>query len=125
MKAVICYERDKPLAVEEIDCDAPGRNEVRVRMAASGVCHSDLSVINGTIPSAMPILIGHEGAGVVEEIGEGVRNVAPGDHVALSFVPNCRECFFCVRGQAYLCEKAGPLNMGKQLDGTSRVFIAK
>ena len=120
MKAVVIHELNA-ITVQDVTLDPPKASEVKVKMAATGVCHSDLSVINGTIPAALPMLVGHEGAGVVEAVGEGVRNVAPGDHVVLSFVPNCRECFFCIRGEAYLCEKAGTLNMGKQLDGTARV----
>ena len=120
MKAVVIHELNT-ITVQDVNLDPPKASEVKVKMAATGVCHSDLSVINGTIPAALPMLVGHEGAGVVEAVGEGVRNVAPGDHVVLSFVPNCRECFFCIRGEAYLCEKAGTLNMGKQLDGTARV----
>ena len=120
MKAAVVHDVDK-LVVEEVELDPPGKNEVKVRMAATGVCHSDLSMINGTIPTAFPMVLGHEGAGVVDEIGEGVENVKLGDHVILSFVPHCRECFFCMRGQGYLCEKAVNLNKGVQLDGTSRV----
>jgi S-(hydroxymethyl)glutathione dehydrogenase/alcohol dehydrogenase len=120
MKAAVVHDIDK-LVIEEVELDPPSRNEVKIRMAATGVCHSDLSVINGTIPADLPFILGHEGAGVVDEIGEGVQNVNPGDHVVLSFVPHCRECFFCMRGQGFLCEKAATLFMGLQLDGTSRV----
>ena len=90
-----------------------------VRMAATGVCHSDLSMINGTIPTPFPTVLGHEGAGVVEEVGEGVTNVAPGDHVVLSFIPHCGECFHCVRDEPYLCNVAK--QDGNLLDGTTRV----
>ena len=120
MKAVVVSDYNK-ISVEDVEIDAPKAGEVKIKMAATGVCHSDLSVINGTIPSPLPVVIGHEGAGVIEEVGPGVIGFEAGDHVVMSFVPNCRECFFCVRGQAYLCEKAGPLNMGKMLDGTARV----
>lgn len=120
MKAAVVRDIDK-LTIEEVELDSPGKNEVKIRMAATGVCHSDLSIINGTIPATFPIILGHEGAGVVDEIGEGVENVKPGDHVILSFAPYCRECYFCMRGQGYLCEKSGTLFMGLQLDGTSRV----
>ena len=119
MKAVIVTELDT-ISVEEVELAPPAAGEVKVKMAAVGVCHSDLSNINGTIPCAFPFLLGHEGAGVVEEVGEGVSNVSPGDHVVLSFVPSCQECFFCLRGQQHLCEKANTLNMGRQLDGMDR-----
>lgn len=120
MKAVVIPELNK-ITVQEVELDPPKAGEVKVRMVATGVCHSDLSMINGTIPAPFPVLVGHEGAGIVEEVGEGVTIVTPGDHVVLSFVPQCRDCFFCLRGQAYLCQRAAALNMGRQLDGTARV----
>jgi len=122
MKAVVIPERNT-ITVQEVELASPKAGEVKVKMAAVGVCHSDLSVINGTIPTPTPLVIGHEGAGVVEEVGDGVTNVKPGDHVVLSFVPFCKECYFCLRGQPFLCEAAGPLNMARQLDGTSRVTL--
>ena len=100
---------------------APGPDEVRIKMGASGVCHSDVSVANGTIPLPTPIVLGHEGAGVVTEVGEGVTRVAVGDHVVLSFVPNCQECYYCHRGQGYLCEKSAMQAAGGMLDGTTRL----
>ena len=118
MKAVVATERDS-LSVVDVDLDPPRSGEVRVRMMATGVCHSDLSILNGTIPSAFPIVLGHEGAGIVEEIGEGVTHVRPGDHVVLSFIPQCGECFHCVHDEPYLCSVAP--NEGHQLDGTTRV----
>jgi S-(hydroxymethyl)glutathione dehydrogenase/alcohol dehydrogenase len=122
MKAVVIPEYNT-ITVQDVTLDAPKAGELKVKMAATGVCHSDLSVINGTIPAALPIVIGHEGAGIVEEVGPGGTHFKPGDHVVMSFVPNCKECYFCSRGQAYLCEKALALNMGKMLDGTSRVHL--
>jgi NDMA-dependent alcohol dehydrogenase len=111
------------LPMELVDCDleSPRAGEAKVRMAASGVCHSDLSVQNGTILLPTPCILGHEGAGVVTEVGEGVTNIAPGDHVILSFVPQCGSCFFCQRGQGQLCETANAaLASGGLLDGTTR-----
>ena len=96
MKAAVLTGVDTPLEIrDDIEIAGPGPGEVRIKMAASGVCHSDLSVQNGTIPLPTPIVLGHEGAGVVEEVGEGVSRVAPGDHVVLSFVPACGECYTC------------------------------
>ena len=118
MKAVLATERDN-LAVVDVELDPPRRGEVRVRMMATGVCHSDLSILNGTIPSTYPVVLGHEGAGIVEEVGESVSHVRPGDHVVLSFVPQCGECFHCVHDEPYLCSVAP--NEGFQLDGTTRV----
>ena len=118
MKAVVATERDR-LSVVDVELDPPRSGEVRVRMMATGVCHSDLSILNGTIPSAFPVVLGHEGAGIVEEVGEGVSHVRPGDHVVLSFIPQCGECFHCVHDEPYLCSVAP--NDGNQLDGTTRV----
>ena len=82
----------------------PKAGEVKVKMGASGVCHSDLSVRTAPCSASYPIVLGHEGAGVIEEVGEGVTGLAAGDHVVISWVPQCGECFFCKKGQGYLCE---------------------
>ena len=88
MKAAVLNGVESPLEIrDDIEVAAPGPGEVKIEISASGVCHSDLSVQNGTIPLPTPIVLGHEGAGVVIEVGEGVTTVAPGDHVVLSFVP--------------------------------------
>jgi S-(hydroxymethyl)glutathione dehydrogenase/alcohol dehydrogenase len=120
-KAAVCRGLNEPLSIEEIDLEAPKAGEVKVKMGASGVCHSDLSVQNGTLFGSYPIVLGHEGAGVIEEIGEGVEGLAPGDHVVISWVPQCGTCFFCRKGQGFLCE-AGAAGMatGGLLDGTPR-----
>lgn len=118
MKAVVVDELDK-FGVTDVDLDPPKVGEVLIRMKATGVCHSDLSVVNGTIPSPLPVVLGHEGAGVVEQIGEGVTNVVPGDHVAISFIPSCGECFHCLRRESYLCNVAK--QDGNLFDGTTRV----
>jgi len=120
MKAVVVHELNR-IAVEQVDLEGPKAGEVKVKMAAAGVCHSDLSVVNGTIPQPMPEVLGHEGAGVVEAVGEGVTHCKPGDHVVMSFVPNCGRCFHCVRGEAFLC-RALPRG-ATMLDGTSRLKL--
>jgi S-(hydroxymethyl)glutathione dehydrogenase/alcohol dehydrogenase len=120
MKAVVAHELNK-YAVEEVTIDAPKAGEVLVKIKATGICHSDLSVINGTIPVPFPMVLGHEGAGVVEALGEGVTNVEVGDHVTLSFVPNCGDCYHCLRSEPFLCLKSTP--DGKMMDGTSRVKL--
>jgi S-(hydroxymethyl)glutathione dehydrogenase / alcohol dehydrogenase len=121
-KAAVLTAVDTPLEVrDDIELAPPGAGEVRIRLGASGVCHSDLSVSNGTIPLPTPIVLGHEGAGTVVEVGEGVTGLSEGDHVVLSFVPNCRECYFCRRGQGYLCEQGAMAVMGGLLDGTTRI----
>src|SRR6266852_3451686 len=121
MKAAICYERNQPVRVEEVTLDAPRRDEVRVRLAASGVCHSDLSFVQGIVRGKLPCILGHEGAGVVEEIGEGVSQVAPGDKVVLSWVTPCFRCFYCRIGKPQLCELGERINQTNRMpDGTSR-----
>ena len=120
-KAAVARGLNEPLSIEEIDLEAPRAGEVKVKMGASGVCHSDLSVINGTLFGVYPIVLGHEGAGVIEEVGDGVTDLAPGDHVVISWVPQCGQCFFCKKGQGYLCEAgAAAMATGGLLDGTTR-----
>jgi NDMA-dependent alcohol dehydrogenase len=120
-KAAVCPGIDQPLEVVDVDLDAPKSGEVRVRMGASGVCHSDLSVVNGTLLSPLPAVLGHEGAGIVEAVGEGVTSVAPGDHVVLSFVPQCGACYMCTHDAPEMCETGFlAMAMGSQLDMTPR-----
>lgn len=120
-KAAVCREIGSPLEIVDVDLQAPKAGEVRVRLGASGVCHSDLSVTNGTLLSPLPSVLGHEGAGVIEEVGEGVTNLKPGDHVVISWVPQCGECYFCKHGQGELCEPGSAAAMsGGLLDMTSR-----
>lgn len=120
MKAVVAHELNR-IGVEQVELDRPKAQEVKIKMAAAGVCHSDLSAVNGTIPHPLPLVLGHEGAGVIEEVGEGVTHVKPGDHVVMSFVPNCGRCFHCVRNEAFLC-RAMPRG-GLMADGTSRLKL--
>lgn len=110
-------------AVEEVTVDPPKAGEIKVKMKATGVCHSDLSMINGTIPASMPVVIGHEGAGIVEELGAGVTQFEVGDHVVLSFIPFCGECHSCHTHQPFLCTAGSP-HPGRMLDGTTRVHSA-
>lgn len=121
MKAAVLYELNQPVTIEELELEKPKEREVLVKLVASGVCHSDLSVTNGTIPLPLPIVLGHEGAGIVEEIGSGVTAVKPGDHVVLSWVPNCGRCSFCVVGRPYLCQARALTRGGTMLDGTRRL----
>jgi S-(hydroxymethyl)glutathione dehydrogenase/alcohol dehydrogenase len=126
MKAAICHEFDQPVRVEEVTLDRPGRDEVRVRIAACGVCHSDLSVIRGILRSKLPCVLGHEGAGVVEEIGEGVMGLRPGDKVVLSWVTSCSRCFYCRIGEPQLCELGERINKSNRMpDGSTRVHQGK
>jgi Zn-dependent alcohol dehydrogenase len=106
-KAVVCRELNKPVVVEEITLEAPRRGEVMVKIAACGVCHSDLSATNGTIPLPPPLILGHEAAGEVVEVGEGVAALKAGDHVVSSFIYMCGECRFCAAGRPVLCLEQG------------------
>ncbi|MFT4563947.1 MAG: S-(hydroxymethyl)glutathione dehydrogenase/alcohol dehydrogenase [Gammaproteobacteria bacterium] len=118
MKAVVVNDIDN-FGVTDVQLDSPKAGEVLVKMKATGVCHSDLSIANGTIPAPLPTVLGHEGAGIVEQVGEGVTNVVPGDHVAISFIPSCGSCFHCLRQESYLCNVAK--QDGNLFDGTTRV----
>ncbi len=105
-RAVICRAIDQPVVVEDIVVEAPRRNEVMIRLAACGVCHSDLSATNGTIPFPPPLVLGHEGAGTVVQVGDGVTEFAVGDAAISSFVSMCGKCRYCVTGRPQLCDQA-------------------
>jgi S-(hydroxymethyl)glutathione dehydrogenase/alcohol dehydrogenase len=96
----------EPMAVEEIWLSPLAADQVRVRIKASGVCHSDLSLANGDLPFGTPAVLGHEGAGIVEDVGSAVTHVAPGDHVVIAWTAACGECWFCRGGEVHLCERA-------------------
>ncbi len=106
IKAAVCYEPHAPLVVEELDLDEPKEGEVLVRIASAGVCHSDYHVMQGEWTPPLPMVLGHEGAGVVEKVGPGVTLSQPGDHVILNFRPNCGWCKFCTGGRPVLCNGA-------------------
>ncbi len=116
------YVDSRPLDVTTVELDAPRGGELLVRVEAAGVCHSDLSVIDGNRPRPLPMLLGHEAAGVVEATGEGVRNVEVGDHVVLVYVPSCGSCRFCASGRPALCTVALAANTaGELVGGRSRI----
>jgi len=112
MRAAVLYAWNEPFAVEQVELKPPQQGEVRVKLAASGVCHSDLSIQRGILPMPPPRIIGHEGAGVVEEIGSGVTSVAPGDHVILCWMYPCGRCVECGRGRPAHCDIALAAMMG-------------
>jgi alcohol dehydrogenase len=125
IRAAVLEATGGPLTVQELDLAPPGPGEVLVRLSASGVCRSDYNAIDGTAESPCPVVLGHEGAGVVEALGAGVTRVAPGDHVALSWTPSCGECSECVRDLPQLCSTAWPaMNDAGLMDGTSRLSRA-
>ncbi|MCZ8186399.1 MAG: zinc-dependent alcohol dehydrogenase family protein [Beijerinckiaceae bacterium] len=116
------YATSRPLSIETVDLAPPGPGEVLVRIAAAGVCHSDLSGINGDRPRPLPVALGHEASGVVEEVGAGVDDLRRGDPVVMSFVPTCGTCAFCAEGRAALCEPGNAANgAGTLLGGGRRI----
>jgi S-(hydroxymethyl)glutathione dehydrogenase/alcohol dehydrogenase len=117
--AAVLYEVRKPVIVEEVELLEPGAHEVLVRWVANGVCHSDLHVITGDYPHPLPVVLGHEAAGVVERVGPGVDSVAPGDHVCSSYIPSCGRCAYCIGGQPTMCALRDKPRWF-MLDGTSR-----
>ena len=122
MQAALLTEINTPFKIETVDLDPPQAGEVLVKMAAAGVCHSDWHVVEGLSYFPLPIICGHEGAGVVEAVGPGVTSVQPGHHCTLSFRANCGSCFYCQQGKSNLCEVYTPiLRSGLQKDGTSRI----
>ena len=106
MKAAVCYEAGKPLVIEEVDIDPPGKGEVKVRLAVTAVCHSDIHVVRGELPIPVPVVAGHESSGYIEEVGEGVTSVSPDDPVVASLLVACGKCLFCTTGRPHLCEFA-------------------
>jgi alcohol dehydrogenase len=116
------YAVSKPLRIETLELDEPGRGELLVKIAAAGLCHSDLSVINGDRPRPMPMALGHESAGVVAALGEDVRDLAVGDHVVMVFMPSCGYCLCCAEGRPALCEPGAVANgAGTLLSGKRRL----
>jgi alcohol dehydrogenase len=116
------YAESKPLTITDVSIDPPGYGEVLVKIAAAGLCHSDLSVIEGNRPRPLPMLLGHEAAAIVEELGEGVHDLAVGDHVVLVFVPSCGHCGPCAEGRPALCEPGAVANnAGTLLSGGRRI----
>ncbi|CAN7298714.1 alcohol dehydrogenase catalytic domain-containing protein [Microbacterium maritypicum] len=125
MKAVVFRDPQSPIEFVDVDLAPPRAGEVRVRIAAAGVCHSDLHVKRGEWDAAAPLVMGHEGSGVVTELGEGVTTLAVGDHVVLSWVPPCGECRYCRAGHEARCQKVATVvaPLGVLFDGTSRLSL--
>lgn len=122
VKAAVAWGPNQPLKIETVDLEGPKKGEVLVRIVASGVCHTDAYTLSGVDPEGIfPVILGHEGAGIVEEVGEGVTTLKKGDHVIPLYTPECRECKFCLSGKTNLCQKIRE-TQGKGLmpDGTTR-----
>lgn len=115
MKAAVCYEFDRPLVIEDITIDPPQAGEVKVKLAACAICHSDIHYIDGVWGGVLPALYGHEAAGVVTEVGPHVSLVKPGDNVVVTLLRSCGRCYFCAQGQPYLCEGAFALSSESRL----------
>ena len=118
--AAVLYEVKKPLVVEEVDLLDPGPHEVQVRWVANGVCHSDYHLVCGDVPHPLPVVLGHEAAGVVERVGPGVTTVQVGDHVCSSYIPSCGRCGYCIGGQPTMCALRDKPRWF-MLDGTTRL----
>ncbi len=119
------YAQSRPLEIEDVELDPPGPGEVLLRVKAAGLCHSDLSVIDGNRPRPMPMVLGHEAAGIVEETGPGVTGLVRGDHVVAAFVPSCGHCRPCTTGRPALCEPGFAANSaGTLLSGARRLHDA-
>lgn len=122
MNAAVLYALNAPLSVEQVDLDPPKAHEVRVKVVANGVCHSDYSVIHGVLRLPLPVVLGHEGAGIVDEVGPEVSLIRSGDHVVLSFAPYCGRCYYCAQGRPVLCDNMRTvMGKGTLLDGTCRL----
>jgi len=122
MRAAVYVEQDQPLVVEELEAVEPGPRDVVIQIAASGVCHSDLSATNGTLPMPPPCILGHEGAGTVDWVGAEVSHLRAGDHVIATFVPACGTCWYCLHDQSNLCEGAAGTAMlprARRSDGST------
>jgi alcohol dehydrogenase len=120
------YAKSKPLTVEEVSLDPPGPGELLIKIKATGLCHSDLSVVNGDRPRPTPMVLGHESAGEVRECGPGVDDLSPGDQVVLAFIPSCGSCIPCMEGRPALCEPGARANVaGTLLAGTRRLHLGE
>lgn len=104
VRAAVVAEQDAGIEIHDVELAAPGSGQVRVRIAAAGICHSDLSLVNGTLRPRFPLVLGHEAAGTIVEVGAGVTRVAPGDRVVVNWAAPCRQCWYCLNGQPYLCQ---------------------
>ncbi len=121
MRAAVLREVGKPLEILDLEQEGPKAGEVRVRVKAAGVCMSDYHIMNGDWPLPLPMVLGHEAAGIVEEVGPGVAAVKPGDHVIFSFRPNCGHCRYCAEGRSVLCIGRNDTPRWRMLDGSARL----
>lgn len=111
-KAAVVYQTGKPIEIEELTLDKPREGEVLIRYTHAGLCHSDVHIAHGDLEARLPMVLGHEGAGIIEEVGPGVTRVKPGDHVVCSFIPNCGTCRYCANGQQSICDMGATILEG-------------
>jgi S-(hydroxymethyl)glutathione dehydrogenase/alcohol dehydrogenase len=111
-KAAVVYETGKPIEIEELDLDGPREGEVLIRYLYAGLCHSDVHISAGDLEARLPMVLGHEGAGIIEEVGPGVTRVNVGDHVVCSFIPNCGTCRYCATGRQSICDMGATILEG-------------
>ena len=111
-KAAVVFEPGKPIEIEELDLDGPREGEVLIRYTYAGLCHSDVHIAHGDLEARLPMVLGHEGAGIIEEVGPGVTRVAVGDHVVCSFIPNCGTCRYCATGRQSICDMGATILEG-------------
>jgi NDMA-dependent alcohol dehydrogenase len=111
-KAAVVYQTGKPIEIEELTLDKPQAGEVLIRYTHAGLCHSDVHIAHGDLEARLPMVLGHEGTGIIEEVGPGVTRVKPGDHVVCSFIPNCGTCRYCANGQQSICDMGATILEG-------------
>ena len=119
MKAAVLREYNAPLTIEDVDLAEPGPGEIRVKTAACAICHSDIHFFEGAWPEPLPAVYGHEAAGVVEAVGEGVKNVSVGDHVVVTLIRSCGTCHYCSRGAQVVCDTVFPLDRNSPLTSSN------
>ena len=117
------FADSKPISIEEVTLDPPGPNEVLVRIGGAGLCHSDLSVMNGARPRPEPLVLGHEGAGSIVEVGSAITDIAPGDHIVFQFSPSCGRCRRCMEGRPQVCEAGAKAKAAGDLMGGGRRIV--
>lgn len=125
MKAAICYEFGKPLVIKEVDIDPPQKGEVKVKLAATAICHSDIHDIRGDLGGELPVLPGHECSGYIEEVGEGVASVKPGDPVVVSLLFSCGNCRYCRTGRPHMCSTVFALDKESRIRDKDGKYIRK
>ncbi|WP_264612892.1 NDMA-dependent alcohol dehydrogenase [Rhodococcus erythropolis] len=119
-RAAVCWERNQGWSVEDVEFDEPQAHEILVKMVATGLCHSEHHTVTDDLHVEIPIIGGHEGAGIVERVGSGVTKVKPGDHIITSYLPTCGQCKMCISGHSNLCDTGANMMFGTYLDGTKR-----